>query len=118
MINMNLSPTDWAWVAGLLEGEGCFPVSKQGYPRIVLQMTDEDIVTRFANFFGYKVKFKPDPRPQAKDCWTSTVTKASILHLIASNIYPLLGSRRRASIDKWYDVWDAKGYDFERPICL
>ena len=115
---MNLTPVQWAWVAGLLEGEGCFPVSNSGYPRISLQMTDEDIIKRFADYFGYKYRHKKLKHDYYKPAFQVAITKARILHLIATHIYQHLGARRRSAIDEWYNVWERKGYTFERPQCV
>jgi len=38
---------DAAWLAGLLDGEGCFDAPR-GNPRVRLKMTDFDIVFRVA----------------------------------------------------------------------
>ena len=44
---------DLYWLAGLLEGEGCFSSHrKSGYPSIVLQSSDKDIVKRAALLCG------------------------------------------------------------------
>lgn len=58
--------SDMIWLAGLLEGEGCFTASN-GTARMVLQMTDKDVVERAAKIMGstvlgpyrYTVKKKP-----------------------------------------------------------
>lgn len=41
------------WLAGLLEGEGCFTTAKNnfGYMRVALAMTDKDVVERAALAF-------------------------------------------------------------------
>lgn len=46
------TPAALAWLAGLLEGEGTFEAHRQGrrtYPRLSLQMCDEDVVVRVAS---------------------------------------------------------------------
>ena len=110
----DLSHTEWAWLAGILEGEGCFTIIG-GYPRLVLKMTDEDIVTRVANFFEAKVWHRLKAQSHHKDQYHIQVGKTKLLHHIVLNIWSYLGERRRAAILKWYDLWDTKGYTFERP---
>ena len=110
----NLSLTEWAWLAGILEGEGCFAITG-GYPRITLKMTDEDIVNRVAQFFEASVWHRKRPDPKHKDIYHTQVGKTKLLHYIISNIWSYLGQRRREAILKWYDLWETKGYNFERP---
>ena len=49
-----MTELDIAWLAGLLEGEGCFRINTRKrdngtinyYPQLILKMTDEDIIKR------------------------------------------------------------------------
>jgi len=43
---MILTDVEIAWIAGLLEGEGCFATSKN-CPEIMLAMSDEDVIRKF-----------------------------------------------------------------------
>ncbi len=45
------------WLAGLLEGEGCFNVRKDKnmQPRVSIEMTDKDIIERAAKLFGSNI---------------------------------------------------------------
>ena len=115
LLTPNLSDVDWAWVAGLLEGEGCFPIVN-GYPRITIKMTDQDIIERFARFFDVNVFIEKRVRPH-KDVYRTQLGKAKLLHYVVTNIWSYLGKRRREAIYKWYDLWDTKGYTFTRPMC-
>ena len=101
----DITPTQWAWIAGLLEGEGCFTISS-GYPRIILKMTDKDIVERFANFFGVKVYQRETADPKHKTQWHCQVAKKTLVHNIACHIHEYLGERRRAAIAEWYCLWE------------
>jgi hypothetical protein len=60
-----MTNSDFHWLIGLMEGEGCFAVDKRNYgkreyPRIHLRMTDEDVIERAANLFdrGYRVNLE------------------------------------------------------------
>src|SRR5262245_20148534 len=56
-----LSPQEY-WLAGLLEGEGAFMVTKQGQqPRPVVSMTDEDVIARVAEMWGTAEAAAPPP---------------------------------------------------------
>lgn len=99
---------DLGWVAGLLEGEGCFsPVKrtrKSGekylYLRIQINMTDEDVIRRLhevvgaGNVTGPRLYKNPDWKPRWE--WTLLGDKAEAL---MKEVYPYLGERRREQID-------------------
>ncbi len=99
--------TDIAWLAGLLEGEGCFYLGKDRakkeiYPCIKLQMTDEDIVVRAAALMKSKVE-------HYGNTWVTRVYGA---HTIAwmMTLYPYLGERRREKVAKVIQVWKEHVY--------
>ena len=46
-----LKRDDLMWLAGLLEGEGCFTLSTRDCPRIQMVSTDMDVVRRVAKLF-------------------------------------------------------------------
>jgi len=86
-----------AWVAGLLEGEGCFSWGKDG-PRIQLTMTDRDVVERFWNHIGGAGSMRPWKRPAPQKtqyrfhlCGRNAVALMRV-------ILPHMGERRSAKI--------------------
>lgn len=90
------------WLAGLLEGEGCFlrgPPSAPRYPVVALQMTDEDVVARVASMFGRKPgRWQPrEARHQETHLVRITGAKA-VAWMLA--LHPLMGERRRMQIDR------------------
>lgn len=44
-----------AWAAGIFEGEGCITWHGGGRPMLAVNMTDEDVLRRFADVVGGKV---------------------------------------------------------------
>ena len=89
--------TDIAWLAGLLEGEGCFHLDKKIYPLIVLQMTDEDVVTRAA--FMMKVKIN-----RSRNLYSArTFGVHAIMWMMT--LYPFLGKRRREKVTSIIKFW-------------
>ena len=66
-----------AWLAGLLEGEGCFTINwnaGRGYPVIYVTMCDQDVVDRAGAMLGAtNVRFDP-PRHQR---WQPTSSRRS-----------------------------------------
>lgn len=51
MINMK----DIYWLAGLLEGEGCFFLNQKKYPEICVHMADKDVLDEVARIMDAKV---------------------------------------------------------------
>lgn len=104
-----LSTKDIAWVAGLLEGEGCFMwnpfVHRQHgkeykYNRATIQlfMTDSDVVDRAASILG--VKAFPaawDKRSNRKPGKRFQVYGKRAIGWMQT-LYPLLGARRQSRI--------------------
>lgn len=109
---MNL---DYAWVAGVIEGEGHFSSDiPNNTASIVVSMTDKDVIESLkesADGLGvingpYSHKDRPDHKPM----WRWTVTKrADFLH-VAEQIMPYLHQRRRSRLQKVIDGF--------RPFCL
>jgi hypothetical protein len=97
-----------AWLAGLLEGEGYFGlVCRKGrasrYLTLRVSMTDEDIIKRAAEAMGgatihriYSPRFRENGwQPQY-----SAALYGDKAIAVIDKIYPYLGERRRAAIDK------------------
>jgi hypothetical protein len=51
-VREEMTESDLAWLAGLLEGEGCFHFTRTAY--VVISMTDEDIIERAASLMNSK----------------------------------------------------------------
>jgi hypothetical protein len=97
------------WLAGLLEGEGCFTTTRSGaytYPVIYLQMCTEETVQRAARILGAPAVTRRDPIDER---WRPTfVTKVggSVAAEWMRRLRLLMGSRRRAAIDGALAVYD------------
>lgn len=94
---------DRYWLAGLLEGEGSFikgPPSTPRVPRVTLPMTDRDVVERAAVLFGRGVSHfdRKSDRPRKRVFITSL--KGSHALRLMTDIYPIMGTRRCAQIDR------------------
>lgn len=108
---MATSDIEIAWLAGLLEGEGSFMMcNNRGggktyrYPKIVVGMTDRDIIERVAAIFGTSVYNLPDytyPQYQKprKPAYRAAVQGTKAAELMKA-LYPWLGARRRAKVDE------------------
>lgn len=93
---------DIAWLAGLVEGEGCFP--KSSSPTIQIQMTDEDVIRKAARLFNVTPVGPNDRGPGRKQSWKLSFHSN---HAIAwmMTLYSFLGNRRRARIREILAVW-------------
>ena len=91
------------WLAGLLEGEGCFRfgkwASKGNGCQITVEMTDEDVIVKAAEVMGTKVYFHKPRRLGCKPTWYTGACgdKAAA---IARQILPFMGQRRKAKIEE------------------
>jgi hypothetical protein len=102
-----VSEAEVAWLAGLLEGEGSFMMvnNRVGgklyrYPKVVVNMTDRDIIDRVATMFGTTTYEMPaPPKVSHKQQWRATVTGVKAAEWMR-RLYPWLGERRRARIDE------------------
>jgi hypothetical protein len=99
-----------AWAAGLLEGEGCFGVQhSRTTPRIQINMTDRDIVQRFADWVNRRWPASGHEKPLRvrqyapavdgrKDVYnTSLIGRRAAL--IMAVVRPLMGERRGEKIN-------------------
>ena len=108
---------DLLWVAGLLEGEGCFrlhrDVQRRGpnryvyyRPRVICAMTDRDVIEKLQLVTGMgRISLGRKTAPRHKDYWQWTVSRDGDAISLMKALYPHLGSRRRAKIDQILARW-------------
>lgn len=103
------TPAAMAWLAGLLEGEGTFERHRQGrrtYPRLSLEMCDEDVVVRVASLIDAPSVWSEPPR---REGWSQTFhaaitgTKAAA---VMSGLLPHMGERRGHEIRRALDAYE------------
>jgi hypothetical protein len=102
---------DIHWLAGLLEGEGCFQyrrykskISKQlWYPQIKVEMTDLDPIAKAAKLLGNKVN-RGKLLPSGKRCYLAQVMGRRAIEWMMT-LYSLMGERRRAKIKEIITAW-------------
>jgi hypothetical protein len=110
MVNRQMTEAELAWVAGLLEGEGCFfPIEYRTkgygpytYARVAVLMTDLDVLQRLQRVTGIGHINGPTPRkdPRHKPIWHWVASKNKESITLMRAVYPLMGERRRARIDE------------------
>ena len=94
--------SDLYWLAGLLEGEGSFmkgPPSKPTQPRIVVSMTDLDVIERVATLFGNTVHPLKPREEHHKPAFLAKTTGTKAVGLM-KQLRPLMGLRRQEQIDR------------------
>lgn len=96
------------WLAGLLEGEGCFfwrrlyKYKTSCQYSIAIAMTDEDVIKRAAAIMGIKnVRKSPRPRPH-KDVFQIAIDGKGAI-AIMKQVLPFMGQRRTARIEEILD---------------
>ena len=91
------------WLAGLLEGEGCFSLQKRWKQSkydisLSLQMTDKDVVQQAAELMKVPM-YGPVKHLEYKLVWAIHIRGQRAIDW-AKKLYPLLSRRRKAQIDK------------------
>ena len=97
-------------MAGLLEGEGCFGFYGNRQPVIIVQMTDPDVIQKFANYFNSSVNLanRKARREYGHKQTYRTVLNGSKAAGLMMTLYQFMGERRKAKIrevlSKWKEV--------------
>jgi len=109
-----------AWVAGIIEGEGCIVVSKRNRPlvkgrkypvrqfRLAVEMTDLDVLIKLKEILGQYAtlreripkNFNPNHRRRYILCLTGKELASWLMM-----IYPFMGERRKKRIRQGLIVW-------------
>jgi len=100
-----LSDFELGWLAGILEGEGCFDLSTNRTPRVRVSMTDEDIVLRVSILFTritgcYHQVFVHTPKGQGErrkahqQAYTVAAYGSNAVKVIKKTV-KYMGARRR-----------------------
>lgn len=102
---MTYSREDLAWAAGLFEGEGYFANTHTRGVHLVLRaginMTDEDVITRFHAIIGGAGKVYPYVSPHCphhKKQYRLLLEGFERFQYVAALFWPWLGVRRRARV--------------------
>lgn len=95
-----MTPVDIAWVAGLIEGEGCInPARLTNNVVVSVNMTDYDTVYRLAVTTGMgRLQWRPRSREGWKDQLVWNVGKRGDVARLLLAIAPLMSARRSEAI--------------------
>ena len=91
------------WMAGLIEGEGCFSINRNT-PAVIVGMTDMDVVQKVANYFGSNLRGPQRRSSSKKDVWITSVHGSKAVSWMLT-LYSLLGVRRRSRIREVLSIW-------------
>ncbi len=114
-----MTDLELAWLAGLLEGEGCFD-SHRNQPRIRLKMSDPDTIIRAATLMG--AAWHPDRRSHETAARTGHrplyVTALTGVRAIAlmTLLLPHLSARRTQRVTSILTAWDMRDRPPMRPV--
>ena len=96
---------DIAWLAGILEGEGCFQFTKSNSPVIILKMNDEDIVNKVSKLFNKSYYEDNNPvRGGYNKIYRTQINGTKAIEWMFT-IYSLLGNRRKEKIREIIEQW-------------
>jgi hypothetical protein len=88
-----MSPEDLAWLAGIIEGEGCIHITKTSSILLKVSMTDKDIVERVATLLDTHVTTKVRGA-HYKVVYSARIWSIPAVAVIA-DLYQFFGERRR-----------------------
>jgi len=92
------SDAAWAWVAGLIEGEGYIGPAPDGShrdPRVSASSTDTDVLERLAELTGVgRIYPRRQRRAHWSPSWEWQVHRKEDFRYVLSRVLPLLGTRR------------------------
>lgn len=93
------------WLAGLLEGEGCFTHNSY-VPMIQVSMKDEDVIRHLHEITGAGKVYGPivDRRPNHSPMYRWVVGRRLDAEKIMQEVYELMSARRQEQI---MDAWNA-----------
>lgn len=104
----NLKETNWAWIAGILEGEGSFSFTNN-WPVMQIQMVDKDVMEKLSNYLDVPLG-KPKTLKSGKLCYQMALRKTEKIKFITDQIYEYMGERRKKSINEWREYWNNKNW--------
>lgn len=109
------------WVAGLLEGEGCFSIFTRSSAThnhkslaIHCEMTDQDVIEKLHRLVGCGTVNKRQntsgrkDRRERKPTWIWSVQNHEGIKKVCESIYPFMGKRRQQKIKEMLDYVRSK----------
>lgn len=96
---VDLEKWQWAWLAGIFEGEGSISFTNARSAQVKILMTDRDVIETIENLV-------PSPRgivsyeyPHKKTQWKWQLSGRDDVRFFLHGVYPFLHARRRQRVD-------------------
>ena len=103
---------DAAWLAGIIEGEGCLEIMNNSTNKNVLRirvgMTDLDVVEKVALLMNTTVKTNQITKG-GKQFYTTSISRPEKVREVLTNIKPYMGKRRLAKITDMFNTLELRG---------
>lgn len=105
---MNIQSTDVQWLAGYLEGEGCFTWASAGknqhsYPRISVCSIDQDVIERVTHLFQASIYTRAPHGNRQRTYHCHHVCGRAVGWMMT--LYKFLGKRRQTRIREVLALW-------------
>ena len=107
----DITEIEAAWLAGILEGEGCFDWNRQGegkrWPRIRISMCDEDVIHRVKEISGGSASIRKENRALKENWRPSFVFQIAHREQVGNilvAIRPWMSERRGKQIDEMLEA--------------
>lgn len=98
---------DIAWLAGLLEGEGCFATKSKNGVTIKMEMTDRDVIHKAAKLMGAHVNDLGMRRGATKIIYRLNLYGGNAIGWMMT-LYSFMGNRRKAKIRELITMWKSR----------
>lgn len=97
-----MTETEAAYVAGLLEGEGCFDFNAGDprYPRIRCETTDRDVADKLVELVGGRISLSKRRQAHHKQAYMWFLNGRDNVEPVLVAIRPWMSQRRTAKIDE------------------
>ena len=108
---MSITSIELGWIAGILEGEGCFRIQDR-CPDIYLGMTDQDTVLKMRNLMdkAQAVNIRYESHERNKPQYILHISSKRAVEWMMT-LYPLMSIRRKAKIREVLATWRINHYD-------
>ena len=94
------------WIAGIVEGEGCFRWARS--PNICVVMTDKDVMERLANYWQTPLYvYDRSHENNRKTQYKLNIFGSKAIGWMFT-LYSLMGARRRAKIEEILTIWKSR----------
>jgi hypothetical protein len=112
-----VSESEAGWIAGILEGEGCWTGhgNRNGW-LVAVRMTDQDIIERLRRITGVGRTTVEESKRGYKTAWAWQVSARPHREWLTVMVWPWLGGRRRARIlQLWPDILASQAFSGDVP---